>query len=764
EWDAEDIAPDNDFSDARDATKPLSGRLFLVMANQQALGQLLSLWTRFQSGRRMAPGYAPFTELFKHLTDVRRWSVKDRLLETGVDQYWREASSAHDDTLVPFEIELWFRELPQARAESVDRIRRMVTQLQGQVVSLCELAPICYHAAVASLPASQVRRLVDRQENALLGESAIMFFRPSGQSVMPSYAQSDLQAPSVSMSSSMPSGDATVALLDGVPLENHIKLAGRLRVDDPEDYAATYTANDRDHGTTMASIILHGDLNAPRSPLPRPLYVRPILRPDPQSWNSARDERIPFGVNALDLTHRAVRRLFEGDGVTPPAAPTIRIINFSIGDALQQFHFAVSAWGRLLDWLAVKYNVLFCVSAGNHGASIELGTGRATLNTLSPQAIEKEVIKALSRDLRFRRIISPSDSINSLTVGAWHHDFGPTINRAHRVNPIFSEPMPSPINGLGCGFRNSTKPDILLPGGRQLYLERLGNTHTSAILDIHPVTIAPGILVASPSNAAGQLDREKYSRGTSNATAFAARSAAFLYEQLVSLRAESRGARLTDDFAAVLLKAMLIHKATWGAAYDHLRVALNPAAMREDKFKRLASRFLGYGFVEPVESLLGADYRATMLGCGELADGNAHEYRIPLPPSLSGVRGVRRVIVTLTWISPVHPRHRNYRGVALWFEIENNKLATGRQETEWRAARNGTVQHEIFEGERAAAFAEDETMLIKVNCRDDANANQEVVRYGLVVTIEVAEELRIPLYDEIAARIRPAVPVRAAAI
>ncbi|MDE3244001.1 MAG: hypothetical protein KGO52_14920, partial [Nitrospirota bacterium] len=195
EWDAEDIAPDNDFSDARDATKPLSGRLFLVMANQQALGQLLSLWTRFQSGRRMAPGYAPFTELFKHLTDVRRWSVKDRLLETGVDQYWREASSAHDDTLVPFEIELWFRELPQARAESVDRIRRMVTQLQGQVVSLCELAPICYHAAVASLPASQVRRLVDRQENALLGESAIMFFRPSGQSVMPSYAQSDLQAP-----------------------------------------------------------------------------------------------------------------------------------------------------------------------------------------------------------------------------------------------------------------------------------------------------------------------------------------------------------------------------------------------------------------------------------------------------------------------------------------------------------------------------------------------------------------------------------------
>ena len=50
-------------------------------------------------------------------------------------------------------------------------------------------------------------------------------------------------------------------------------------------------------------------------------------------------------------------------------------------------------------------------------------------------------------------------------------------------------------------------------------------------------------------------------------------------------------------------------------------------------------------------------------------------------------------------------------------------------------------------------------MLIRVNCRADANSLEGTVRYGLVVSIEVAEELHVPVYEEIAARIRPAVAV-----
>lgn len=761
EWDIEDIAPDEDFYKENKLDEPLTGRVFLVMSNQQALNQLLVLWQNFQTGRPPTRGFTPFYELFGHLREVRRWSSADRLYETGVLDYWSHAAEAGDDTPVYFEIELWFRKTAELRRISADRIRRILSELHGTVVSICDLPEICYHAVVVTLPASEVRELVEGHHAELLGESSIMVFRPSGQSIIPEYSEADLQDPVAPPSPGPQSRHAIVALFDGLPLENHARLAGRLRVDDPDNYAANYAANERAHGTTMASIIIHGDLNSPRPPLTAPLYVRPILRPDPQSWNSSSAERIPYGVNALDLTHRAIRRLFENDGDAAPAAPTVKVINFSIGDPLQPFSSSVSAWGRLIDWLSAKYNILFCISAGNDANPITLDVARAAFTGLTRQARQLAILKANYRDLRLRRILAPSDSINAVTVGAWHHDFGAVVNIAHRLDLLFSAPLPSPISRLGCGFRNATKPDILLPGGRQFYSERLGNNHQNAIVDIAHASVAPGILVAAPSPSTGQLNKEKHSRGTSNSTALASRSAAFLYEQLVLLRAEPDGDRLTDEYSAVLMKAMLVHKAAWGDGYDHLKAALKPAGMREDKFRRVAARFLGFGFVEPLENLLGADHRATMLGCGALANDAAHEYRVPLPQSLSGVRGFRRIIVTLAWLSPIHSEHRNYRGAALWYDIEKEKLDTKRVDAEWRAARNGTIQHEIFTGERAAAFAEDETMVIRVNCRSDASPITEAIKYGLVVSIEVAENLRVPVYEEIASRIRPTVRVPA---
>jgi hypothetical protein len=761
EWDVEDIAPDDDFYDTQRREARLSGRLFLVMTNQQALQQLLGLWQSFRTGGQAQRGLAPFFEVFSHLRDLRRWSAKDRLLETGVVEYWREAAASGDSTPVPFEVELWFRQTEIARRDSALRLRGIIEHLRGQVVSICELEPISYHSVVVMLPASEVRRLVSGEDLELLGESAIMCFRPSGQAVIPGTIQSEVHPPVASQPNELPGGDATVALLDGLPLENHSRLAGRLRIDDPDGYANTYTAFERQHGTSMASIIVHGDLNAPGQPMPRPLYVRPILRPDPQPWNANRDERVPFGVNSIDLTHRAVRRLFEGEGTIPPTAPSVKIINFSIGDVSQQFHSAVSAWGRLLDWLSVKYNVLFCVSVGNQTGSVVLDIPRTAFGGLSAQEREKEILKALLRDLRLRRLLSPADSINSITVGAWHHDFGPIINIAARFNPYTTEPLPSPVNSLGCGFRNSTKPELLFPGGRQFFSERLGNTHANATLEVAPAIVAPGILVATPSSIPGQLDREKHVRGTSNATAFATRSGAFLYEQLVALRSTPDGDTLGNEFSAVLVKAMLAHRAFWGSAYDYLKTVLKPDTMREEKFKRLAARFLGLGFVEPTEGLVASDHRAVLIGCGQLRDNEAHEYSIPLPPSLSGVRGLRRVVVTLAWFSPIRPRHRNYRGAALWFDVEKLKLGADRRDIEWRSARNGTIQHEIFEGERAVVIAETGTMKVKVNCRADAASLTETVRYGLIVSIEVAEELRVPVYEEIATRIRPAVSVRA---
>ena len=56
-------------------------------------------------------------------------------------------------------------------------------------------------------------------------------------------------------------GAPVVALFDGMPLTGHRLLNSRVIVDDPDGYEAAYQAHERMHGTGMASLICHGDLD-----------------------------------------------------------------------------------------------------------------------------------------------------------------------------------------------------------------------------------------------------------------------------------------------------------------------------------------------------------------------------------------------------------------------------------------------------------------------------------------------------------------------
>jgi hypothetical protein len=70
------------------------------------------------------------------------------------------------------------------------------------------------------------------------------------------------------------------------------------------------------------------------------------------------------------------------------------------------------------------------------------------------------------------------------------------------------------------------------------------------------------------------------------------------------------------------------------------------------------------------------------------------------------------------------------------------------------------VQHEVFSGGKAAIFQDGDVLRITVNCREDASPLDESVPYGLAVTLEVAEGVEIPIYEEIRARIQPRVAVQ----
>ena len=161
----------------------------------------------------------------------------------------------------------------------------------------------------------------------------------------------------------------------------------------------------------------------------------------------------PPDVLPIDLVHRAVRRLYEGENGEPPVAPSVRVINLSICDTARPVSLAMSPWARLLDWLSWKYKILFVVSAGNHPDSLELDIPRDDLGHLTPEELEKSV-RSVARDTRNRRVLSPSETMNGITVGAIHDDTS-TSFPGHLLDPFVHQGLPSVISPHGPGYRRA---------------------------------------------------------------------------------------------------------------------------------------------------------------------------------------------------------------------------------------------------------------------------------------------------------------------
>ena len=425
EVESREIPPDDDFfalTDKGEAhrTKPLRGRVFMIFVNHGALQQMISLWKRWRSGEKLPHGLGKWKTLFKQLHDVRHWGVRDRLLETGVLEDWQERVDQGEE-VVPCEIEFWYRRSSQRRRASQSRVTALVEAMAGEVIAGAEIGEITYHSLLVRLPVAGVRPLLESLDGdlALVQCEQIQFFRASGQmsSALPAnVGVRDMPA----LSGEHPVGNPVVALFDGLPLQAHGWLRGRLEVDDPDRFEDDYPAVTRRHGTAMASLIVHGDIGAGEEPLSRPLYVRPILQQDSRDWRN-HTETVPEGVLVVDLVHRAVRRLFEGEGDEPAVAPHVAVINLSVGIRDRPFEQLLSPFARLLDWLAWRYQVLFVVSAGNHAGPIRLVSPQQS--AMPPvDGVQEQLIRSVAADARNRRLLSPAEAVNALTVASVHKD------------------------------------------------------------------------------------------------------------------------------------------------------------------------------------------------------------------------------------------------------------------------------------------------------------------------------------------------------
>lgn len=736
--------PDNDFFLIKDDGTPKSSRvsakLYLTMTNQRAMQQMLSLWKIYSEGKTTYPsGMTAFRDVFAQLKDIRKWDVRDRFEETGVIEIWNELLQAAPST-IRFEIELWYRDSEQKRKAAQDAILGILRQYSGTLVQSSIYEEIGFHGLIVECPTPEIQRMLENHDHELINADQIMAIRATGQ-VLSILNIDEATERDITEEIPLPTNPPVVALLDGVPLANHILLKGRIDINDPEDFESVYQAKQRLHGTTMASLIIHGDLNNRIPPLDSMLYVHPIMKP-----NARGEESVPEDRFFVDVLHEALREIGESSSLR-----TIRIVNLSIGNRNRPFIYALSPEAKMIDWLSEKYNLLVIVSSGNCPQDIYLPITYGEYKELTAEEKLKCLYDYIWQDQALMKILSPSECINGVCVGATHSDLSDPTKYSRLHNPI-PDGYPAVYSCFGGGYQGSIKPDMVMNGGKQLFtLLDIDSMPAKLIANSQSTTTSPGQLTASGADG---LNHYNATRGTSNATALVSRLCA---EYLNDLH-NSHNLNIPVEYEAVALKAMLLHSCSWGEIGQNLVDKYVPQLPRLKKKETL--KWIGHGLPNPEMSSFCTDQRVTLMGYGELSEGTQSEFKFPLPSCLISQAVLKRLTITLAWLSPIAPRNKNYRLAKLSFNADNALIAKDNSEGDDNVSRKGTVQHEVFVGKQASTYVDGTDLKIVVSCKKEPNLTHSV-KYVLMTTLEVAPETQLPIYQEVEARVQTQVSVEA---
>ena len=732
----------------RDDNKQLSTKIFCILTNQQALQQILSLWNNYKNNEhfQFERGLAGFKNLFLTLKDVHQWGIHERIEDTGLLEDWAEQLQTNKNNLIKAQIELFYRSSEKKRILSEERVVNLVTSNGGKILKKSIIDEIQYHALLVEIPTSYAKNIIDNKEVELTLANEIMFIKGSGQVKSVGLNEKSKECVNISQPKRIFS-DPIVAMFDGMPQENHPLLKDLLIVDDPDSFSSMCPVNERFHGTSMASLILRGKNMGCIKDDVHKIYVRPIMKSE-KNFDNKTEEFIPDDFLIVDKLYECVRRLFERSAGM--VAPTVRIINLSIGIAYREYYNLISPLARLLDWLSFKYRVLFIVSAGNHSDNLNLGMSFSDYAKMDIDKKNQFIFQYIFKNIRNLRLLSPAESMNSLTIGSVFSDNN-DIDPITSVTNVCSSGMPAIYSSYGRGINNSIKPDILYDGGRCFIRENIYQKYSAKWVISN--TQRPGIQSAYPIHYRNGDWVTGYTFGTSNSAALISNQACECYEILNELFVSVKGENIPYDYASVMIKAMLVHGASWANLKKLCKDSLILSGRQEKNF---IHDILGYGVANVDKVKECTKNQITLVGYGDIKQNQAYEYSIPLPFDFYKKKYKRKLIVTLAYFSPIHPSLIKYRDKQVWFTINNGKNIVGtRAEYDNNAVQRGTIQHEIFESDSIVIWKE-EFLTIKVNCRDYASEKDAdvLIPYALFVTFEMSPEYNIDVYQTILNKIR----------
>ncbi len=450
-----------------------------------------------------------------------------------------------------------------------------------------------------------------------------------------------------------------------------------------------------------------------------------------------------------------------GDKEGEATGPDVFIINLSLGDPRRPFTKSISPWGRLLDYLAYKFGIIFIVSAGNISGSLQISSfsGITDWEEATQGERERGILEALHQQRSQRTLLSPAEALNVITVGSWHEDAHTNTQQSYDevsydVFPSYTKEGPNITSALGLGYRKIIKPDIYMPGGKENI--RVMGGGSQLIMRPVPPGRFYGIKVAIP-DPHGQLDREGLISGSSVAAALATRAVHRLFDALMDKDSEGTLIDADPSYYGVVLKALLVHRSRWSNLGVILDDIFRPIGQgRYVEHRDNITSFIGYGRPVIEEAMSCAPNRATLVGYGNItAGGPSHLFRVPLPLSLDRVVEQRSITLTLAWFSPVNVRRQIYRRAKLEIKPDNFKDKVGVERLRFqpsdKSVPRGTISHTHYKGKRSVKFVDDGNLAFQVFCRAQGGHLDQPIKYGLAVTVEAGEH--IPVYQEIRSRL-----------
>lgn len=737
--------------------------LYATMPTVASIEQMLSLWKAYSDGEKLPDGFTPWRDLFDLLVAIRVWGPEDRL-PVSSRQAIEENLPFDDLDPVRLEIEILPVVDSAKRRNWSDEAKLRVDQLGGNVIDACSIREdgFTYEALLVELTTASVKAMLDDPHNinGLAVVEGIQLILPQTIAQSPIYESLEGQDDIVVNDECDPNAPIRCALFDGTVVAAHPAINNGVVIEDINDLVRFSEVVNRFHATSMASLIMRGDLADDGAPLvdSRILNV-PILVDQKDNQATSPDSRL-----FIDLIHSTLIRLFTGE---ESDNHKIFVINFSVGIPSERYAGHISALARLLDWWAYTHGVLFVISAGNIYDDLMLKGVSATAFDEAPPEDKQSILRQAMRDFSYSRtLLAPAEAINGLTVGALSEDL--SVQSGETPNTVRLEGEHDSViaisSAVGPGKTRSVKPDVVTAGGVHEY--NVYPAGDDARLRIRPRSAINGLFVASPQFATGVSSQR--SRGTSCSTALTTRAVLNAASTLTQEEGPYQGEELARQDLALLSRALTVNSATWSeeaiALYNEEKeINGSRSAFRS---KERVTNYYGFGPLNSYWMNECSQHHATLVGLGTLSKDEAKIFDLPLPPSLSGEKIGRRFRVTLAWFAPVDPVGVRYKMVTLEAfcgeeEDQDNEWGLGLKSVhiDERISGRGSVWSRRLEHKRltSPSFEEDATIPIRVQCRDSTNGklNPDLdIRFAIVVSLEVENTAQYDIHEEIFEKVK----------